>query len=188
MVVRVCWTAVAVSGAAARNFRSSGSHSPEQQSAASEAATRNFPSEAALCAPRRRRGLPPAFLRGRKVASSSQRFAGLRTRAVVRSLLAASPPSEQNREPPPPHKEKPAKRYKHLAGLREEDAAESNRAESTQADSNSAAENATRGPRCGVFFPGWQKTRLWGPSGRLEVTGKARKRAAKREKRQESRQ
>lgn len=114
------WTAVAVSGAAARNFRSSGSHSPEQQSAASEAATRNFPSEAALCAPRRRRGLPPAFLRGRKVASSSQRFAGLRTRAVVRSLLAASSPSEQNREPPPPHKEKPAKRYEHSAGLRVE--------------------------------------------------------------------
>ena len=118
------WTAVAVSGAAARNFRSSDSRSPEQQSAASEAATRNFPSEAALCAPRRRRGLPPAFLRGRKVASSSQRFAGLRTRAVVRSLLAASPPSEQNREPPPPYNEKPAKRYEHLAGLREEDAAE----------------------------------------------------------------
>ena len=44
------------------------------------------------------------------------------------------------------------------------------------------------GPRCSVFFPGCQKTRLWGLSGRLGVTEKARKGAAKREKRQESRQ
>lgn len=65
---------------------------------------------------------------------------------------------------------------------------ESNHAESTRASSNSAAENATRGPRCSVFFPGWQETRLWGLSGRLGVAEKARKRAAKREKRQESRQ
>ena len=83
---------------------------------------------------------------------------------------------------------KPAKRYEHLAGLREEDAAELNHAESTRASSNSAAENATRRPRCSVFFPGWQKTRLWGPSKRLEAAEKARKGAAKREKRQESRQ
>ncbi len=83
-------------------------------------------------------------------------------------------------------KKKPAKRYEHLAGLREEDAAESNRVESAWAISNSAAENATRGPRCSVFFPSCQKTRLWGLSGRLGVTGKARKRAAKREKRQKS--
>ncbi|MBE5710847.1 MAG: hypothetical protein EGQ84_00370 [Slackia sp.] len=83
---------------------------------------------------------------------------------------------------------KPAKRYEHSAGLRGEDAAESNRAESIQADSNSAAENATRGPHCSVFFPGWRKTRLWGLSKRLEAAGKARKRAAKREKRKESRQ
>ena len=79
-------------------------------------------------------------------------------------------------------KKKPAKRYKHLAGLREEDAAESNRAESTQANSNSAAENAARGPRCSVFFPGWQKTRLWGLSGRLRATGKARKKSGEARK------
>ena len=55
-------------------------------------------------------------------------------------------------------------------------------------NSKFAAENATRGPRCSVFFPGWQKTRLWGPSGRLGAAEKARKRAAKHEKRQKSRQ
>lgn len=112
-------------------------------------------------------------------------------------------------------KKKPAKRYEHSAGLRVEPSerqpqaqdrhkrqsargpntfgcaknpAESNRAKSTRASSNSAAENAARGPRCGVFFPGWRKTRLWGLSKHLEVAEKARKRAAKREKRQESRQ
>ena len=110
-------------------------------------------------------------------------------------------------------KKKPAKRYEHSAGLGVEpserrpqtrdrhkyqstrgpntfgcakDLAESNRVESAWAISNSAAENAARGPRCSVFFPGWQKTRLWGPSKRLEAAGKARKRAAKREKRQKS--
>ena len=108
---------------------------------------------------------------------------------------------------------KTAKRYEHSAGLRVEpserqpqardrhkrqsawgpntfgcakDPAESNRAESTQANSNSAAENAARGPRCSVFFPGWQKTRLWGLSKHLEVAEKARKGAAKRQKRQKS--
>ena len=65
---------------------------------------------------------------------------------------------------------------------------ESNRVESTRASSNSAAENAARGPHCSVFFPGCQKTRLWGLSKRLEAARKARKGAAKREKRQESRQ
>ena len=57
-----------------------------------------------------------------------------------------------------------------------------------EGSSNSAAENAARGPRCSVFFPGCQKTRLWGLSKRLEAARKARKGAAKREKRQESRQ
>ena len=60
--------------------------------------------------------------------------------------------------------------------------------QSTRASSNSAAENAARGPRCSVFFPGWRKTRLWGLSKHLEVAEKARKGAAKRQKRQKSRQ
>ena len=42
------------------------------------------------------------------------------------------------------------------------------------------------GPHCSVFFPGWRKTRLWGLSKHLEVAEKARKGAAKREKRQKS--
>ena len=57
-----------------------------------------------------------------------------------------------------------------------------------ESNSKFAAENAARGPRCSVFFPGCQKTRLWGLSKRLEAARKARKGAAKREKRQESRQ
>ena len=63
---------------------------------------------------------------------------------------------------------------------------ESTRAESTQANSNSAAENAAMGPHCSVFFPGWRKTRLWGLSKHIEVAEKARKGAAKRQKRQKS--
>ena len=63
---------------------------------------------------------------------------------------------------------------------------ESNHAKSTRASSNSAAENAAMGPHCSVFFPGWRKTRLWGLSKHLEVAEKARKGAAKREKRQKS--
>ena len=63
---------------------------------------------------------------------------------------------------------------------------ESNHAESTRASSNSAAENATMGPHCSVFFPGWRKTRLWGLSKHLEVAEKARKGEAKREKRQKN--
>ena len=65
--------------------------------------------------------------------------------------------------------------------------ADSNHDESTQASSNSVAENAARGPRCSVFLPGWQKTRPWGLSRCSRVAEKARKGAAKREKRQESR-
>ena len=42
------------------------------------------------------------------------------------------------------------------------------------------------GPHCSVFFPGWRKTRLWGLSKHLEVAEKARKGAAKRQKRQKS--
>ena len=57
-----------------------------------------------------------------------------------------------------------------------------------RASSNSAAENAARGPRCSVFLPGWRKTRPWGLSRCSGVAKKARKGAAKREKRQESRQ
>ena len=56
-----------------------------------------------------------------------------------------------------------------------------------RASSNSAAENAARGPHCSVFLPGWQKTRPWGLSRCSGVAEKARKGAAKREKRQESR-
>lgn len=112
-------------------------------------------------------------------------------------------------------KKKPAKRYEHSAGLGVEPSerrsqtrdrhkyqstrgpntfgcaknpAESTRAESTKANSNSTAGNASMGPHCSVFFPGWRKTRLWGLSKHLEVAEKARKGAAKRQKRQESRQ
>ena len=59
--------------------------------------------------------------------------------------------------------------------------------ERSRTSDNSAAENAARGPRCSVFLPGWQKTRPWGLSRCSGAAEKARKGAAKREKRQKSR-